>query len=34
MLAKLKKLADNIKYYEHDLYLSGIKETVFLNFDN
>ena len=34
MLAKLKKLADNIKYYEHDLYLSGIRETVFLNFDN
>ena len=34
MLAKLKRLTKNIKYYEHDLYLSGIRETVFFNFDN
>ena len=34
MLAKLKSFTNNIKYYEHDLYLSGIKETVFFNFDN
>ena len=34
MLAKLKSFKSNIKYYEHDLYLSGIKETVFFNFDN
>ena len=34
MLAKLKSFTNNIKYYEHDLYLSGIRETVFLNFDN
>ena len=34
MLAKLQRLTNNIKYYEHDLYLSGIRETVFFNFDN
>ena len=34
MLAKLKRITNNIKYYEHDLYLSGIKEAVFFNFDN
>ena len=34
MLAKFKRLTNNIKYYEHDLYLSGIRETVFFNFDN
>ena len=34
MLAKLKSFTNNIKYYEHDLYLSGIKETVFFNYDN
>ena len=34
MLAKLQRLTNNIKYYEHDLYLSGIKEAVFFNFDN
>ena len=34
MLAKLKSFTNNIKYYEHDLYLSGIKETIFFNFDN
>ena len=34
MLAKHKRYTDNIKYYEHDLYLSGIKETVFFNNDN
>ena len=34
MLAKLKRLTNNFKYYEHDLYLSGIRETVFFNFDN
>ena len=34
MLAKLKNFTNNIKYYEHDLYLSGTKETVFFNFDN
>ena len=34
MLAKLKRFTNNIKYYEHDLYLSGINETVFFNFDN
>jgi len=34
MLAKHKRYTDNIKYYEHDLYLSGIKETVFFNYDN
>ena len=34
MLAKLKKLTNDIKYYEHDIFLSGIKETVFFNFDN
>jgi protocatechuate 3,4-dioxygenase alpha subunit len=34
MLAKLRKITNNIKYYEHDLYLSGIKEAVFFNFDN
>ena len=34
MLARLKRFTNNIKYYEHDLYLSGIKEAVFFNFDN
>ncbi len=34
MLAKLKRFTSNIKYYEHDLYLSGINETVFFNYDN
>ena len=34
MLAKLKRFTMNIKYYEHDLYLSGINETVFFNYDN
>lgn len=34
MLAKLKSFTNNIKYYEHNLYLSGINETVFFNFDN
>ncbi len=34
VIAKLKRLSNNIKYYEHDLYLSGISETVFFNFDN
>ena len=34
MLAKLKRVTNNVKYYEHDLYLSGIRETVFFNFDN
>ena len=34
MLAKLQRLTNNIKYYEHDLYLSGIRETVFFNSDN
>ena len=34
MLAKLKRLTNNFKYYEHDLYLSGISETVFFNFYN
>ena len=34
MLAKLKRSTKNIKYYEHDLYLSGINETVFFNYDN
>ena len=34
MLARLKRFTNNIKYYEHDLYLSGIKETVFFNNDN
>lgn len=34
MLAKLKRFTNNIKYYEHDLYLSGINETVFFNNDN
>ena len=34
MLAKLKRFKSNIKYYEHDLYLSGINETVFFNYDN
>ncbi len=29
MLAKLKSFTNNIKYYEHDLYLSGIKENSF-----
>ena len=33
MLAKLIRLANNIKYYEHDLYLSGIRETAFFYFD-
>ena len=33
MLAKLTRLANNIKYYEHDLYLSGIRETAFFYFD-
>ena len=34
MLAKLKRPMNNIKYYEHDLYLSGINESVFFNYDN
>ena len=34
MLAKLKKFTSNIKYYEHDLYLSGINESIFFNYDN
>ena len=34
IIAKLKRLSNNIKYYEHDLYLSGISETVFFNFYN
>ena len=34
MLARLERFANNIKYYEHDLYLSGINETVFFNYDN
>ena len=34
MLAKLKRFTSNIKYYEHDLYLSGINESVFFNYDN
>ena len=34
MLAKLKRFANNIKYYEHDLYLSGINESIFFNYDN
>ena len=34
MLAKLKRSTKNIKYYEHDLYLSGINESIFFNYDN
>ena len=34
MLARLERFTNNIKYYEHDLYLSGINETVFFNYDN
>ena len=34
MLAKLKRFTSNIKYYEHDLYLSGINEAVFFNYNN
>ena len=34
ILAKLKRFTKNIKYYEHDLYLSGINEAVFFNFDS
>ena len=34
MLAKLKRFTKNIKYYEHDLYLSGINESIFFNYDN
>ena len=33
MLARLERFKNNIKYYEHDIYLSGINETVF-NYDN
>ena len=34
MLARLKRFKNNIKYYEYDLYLSGINEAVFFNYDN
>ena len=34
MLARLERFTNNIKYYEYDLYLSGINETVFFNYDN
>ena len=34
ILAKLKRCTKNIKYYEHDLYLSGINESIFFNYDN
>ena len=34
MLARLERFKNNIKYYEHDIYLSGINETVFFNYDN
>ena len=34
MLARLKRFTNNFKYYEHDLYLSGINEAVFFNYDN
>ena len=34
MLAKLKRFTKNIKYYEHDLYLSGKNESIFFNYDN
>ena len=34
MLARLERFTNNIKYYEHDLYLSGINEAVFFNYDN
>ena len=34
MLARLKRFTNNIKYYEHDLYLSGINESIFFNYYN
>ena len=34
LLAKLNRFTNSIKYYEHDLYLSGINEGVFFNYDN
>lgn len=34
MLARLKRFTNDIKYYEHDLYLSGINEAVFFNYYN
>lgn len=34
MLARLKRFTNNIKYYEHDLYLSGMNEAVFFNYVN
>tara|TARA_B100002051_G_C16416236_1_gene477127 strand:+ start:87 stop:626 length:540 start_codon:yes stop_codon:yes gene_type:complete len=34
MIAKFKKIENNIKFYKHDLYLSGVKEAVFFNFIN
>jgi len=33
MIAKLKRFDNKTKYYKHDLYLNGNKETIFFDID-